>query len=123
LYFQAARARLEAEQIEIALPHARSGLKILLATGRYQRFARAEKRILDQLQTKGYRDQAAQLRQELEGMKAGKPIPSISDPVSRPNLPSKCPYCSGNILPDEIEWLDEDTPGCSYCGSPLQSGA
>jgi hypothetical protein len=123
LHFQAARARLSAGQVEEALLSAQTGLKNLLAAGRYQRFAAAEHRILSQLENRGYKEQAEQLRAELETLKAGKPIPSYSAPASKVKLPSKCPYCGGNILPDEVEWLDETTPGCSYCGSPLQSKA
>jgi hypothetical protein len=95
---------------------------MLLTAGRYQPFAKAEERVLEQLVSMGYQDQAAQLQAELETLKAGKPIPSIPAPVANPKLPAKCPYCGGNILPDEVEWLDKTTPGCSYCGSPLQSG-
>lgn len=123
LNFQAAKARLEAGQIDQAVTRAHGGLKLLLDHGRYQQYARAEARVLSQMESKGYKDQADQLRLELEKMKAGKPIPSGSTPVSIAKLPAKCPYCGGSILPDEVEWLDEMTAGCSYCGSPLQSGA
>jgi tetratricopeptide (TPR) repeat protein len=121
LNFQAARAWLQAGQIDKALPRTRSGLELLLDSGRYQRFAAAEKRILEMLESQGYKAEADQLRAELERMKAGKPIPEIAFPTSKVKLPSKCPYCGGSILPDEVEWFDEVTPGCSYCGSPLQS--
>lgn len=121
LSFQSARAWLRAGQIEKALPRARNGLTWLLNAGHFQRFAAAEQRILELLEEQGYQAEADQLRSELETLKAGKSIPVIQSLPSRPGLPAKCPYCGGNILPDEVEWLDEMTPGCSYCGSPLQS--
>lgn len=121
LSFQAARAWLQAGQVNKALPRALSGLKWLLNAGHFQRFSAAEQRVLQLLEEQGYQTEADQLRSELETLKAGKQFPAIQGMRSRPNLPAKCPYCGGNILPDEVEWCDETTPGCSYCGSPLQS--
>ena len=121
LNFQAARAWIQAGQIDKAVARALSGLRWLLNAGHYQRFAVAEQRILKHLEEGGYHAEADQMRAELEKMKAGKQIPAIHAVTSKPKLPAKCPYCGGSILPDEVEWFDEVTPGCSYCGSPLQS--
>jgi hypothetical protein len=42
---------------------------------------------------------------------------------SHAKLPAKCPQCGGNVLPDEIEWVDEHSAICDYCGSLIQSAA
>jgi hypothetical protein len=35
-------------------------------------------------------------------------------------LPTHCPSCGAALRPDEIEWLDESTAECAYCGSPVR---
>jgi len=35
-------------------------------------------------------------------------------------LPPKCPYCGANVSPVEVEWLDEKSASCLYCGSVIQ---
>jgi NAD-dependent SIR2 family protein deacetylase len=47
--------------------------------------------------------------------------PANQVPARKPPLPTHCPSCGGAVRPDEIEWLDEVTAECDYCGSPLRS--
>ncbi|HEX9117672.1 MAG TPA: hypothetical protein VGA61_16500, partial [Anaerolineae bacterium] len=46
----------------------------------------------------------------------GKPAPA---PSPRRVLPTHCPGCGAPLRPDEVDWLDEMTATCEYCGSPV----
>jgi endogenous inhibitor of DNA gyrase (YacG/DUF329 family) len=46
--------------------------------------------------------------------------PSSAIPARKPILPTHCPACGGTVRPDEVEWLDEITAECAYCGSPVR---
>jgi hypothetical protein len=43
-----------------------------------------------------------------------------SAPLKRPLLPTHCPACGAAVRPDEVEWLDDVTAECAYCGSPVR---
>jgi hypothetical protein len=38
----------------------------------------------------------------------------------RPILPTHCPSCGAGVRANEIEWLDDVTAECDYCGSPIR---
>ena len=40
--------------------------------------------------------------------------------TKKPILPTHCPSCGAAMKPDEVEWLDEITAECGYCGSPVR---
>ena len=40
-------------------------------------------------------------------------------PTQKPILPTHCPSCGAAIKPDVVEWLDDVTAECGYCGSPV----
>jgi hypothetical protein len=39
----------------------------------------------------------------------------------KPILPTNCPGCGGPIRSDEVEWADELTAECPYCGSAVRA--
>jgi len=41
-------------------------------------------------------------------------------PTKKPILPTHCSSCGAAVKPDEVEWLDEITAECGYCGSPVR---
>jgi hypothetical protein len=45
---------------------------------------------------------------------------SSQTPQSPAKLPPKCPYCGATVSPREVDWLDDQTAACIYCGSVLQ---
>ena len=87
---------------------------------------------LDRLQAAGPRI-AGELRQAglaaeaqafLESLGAGgAPASAPFDPAALQArlLPPKCPYCGGTIHPGEVEWIDEVSAACDYCGSVVQA--
>jgi hypothetical protein len=41
-------------------------------------------------------------------------------PAKRPTLPMHCPACGAPLRPDEVDWLDNVTAECGFCGSPVR---
>jgi hypothetical protein len=41
----------------------------------------------------------------------------------RPKLPSTCPKCGAPVRSDEIEWIDDRSAECIYCGTTLQAAS
>ena len=50
-----------------------------------------------------------------KGFQAGN-----SAPAKKAVLPAHCPSCGAAVRPDEVEWLDDITAECDYCGSPVR---
>lgn len=126
LYAQAARAR-----IEMAAPGAANAaidaaalgqrmLRLLVGAGRPARAQALLARLIQALESKGYRAQAVALRAEgralLGGSGAGAP-----DRASQAVLPAHCPSCNAPLRADEVEWLDAGRAECAYCGSVVRA--
>jgi hypothetical protein len=47
--------------------------------------------------------------------------PSEPAPPGKRNLPAQCPQCGGTVRSDEVEWIDDTSAVCDYCGSVLKS--
>ncbi len=79
-------------------------------------------RVITELHDRGFTEQANEIEAEISTALAAHGI-SLADALSlgsKPRLPAKCPYCGGNVLPNEVEWVDERCATCTYCGSPLE---
>jgi hypothetical protein len=120
-HIQAGRARLLAGQPTAALEQLERGLGLLAVRGRLRRLGRLGPRLVGELRDRGYADEAQQLSKYLENLAPGIEAESQSSaPAKHPPLPTHCPGCGAPVRPDEIEWLDDTTGECAYCGSPLR---
>lgn len=120
-HLQAGRARIFAGQTAQGMPSLKRGLALLVERQQYQRLAQARKRVLDELIASGMTDEAAEIDAWLISI---SPPPSEYEtqlpPSKKPVLPTHCPQCGATLRPDEVEWLDEVTAECGYCGSPVR---
>jgi hypothetical protein len=50
------------------------------------------------------------------------PLPTLGQATKKTTvtLPPKCPYCGATVSPVEVEWLNETSAACMYCGSVIQ---
>ena len=124
LHLQAGRARLELGNGPAALQHARQGLGLFLANESYQRAAQALPRILQEFRVRGFSAEADSLASEARAHfehagQSFEPATSAA-PRRRGSLPARCPQCGGDLRPDEVEWLDENSAECEYCGSVVK---
>jgi hypothetical protein len=47
--------------------------------------------------------------------------PGVGAEKARPVLPTNCPGCGGPLHAGELEWTDDITAECSYCGSAVRA--
>ncbi len=121
LFLQAALARFLSDQPEMGMALAQEGLQILANAGRWEAVNRLGNRITDELERMGLPDQSIKFSTWLSGLTQGKHVAAGPSPAHRLRLPTVCPQCSATVRPDEVEWIDDRTAECAYCGSVLTS--
>lgn len=120
-YLQAGRARLFAGQAGLGMPSLKRGLELLSQQKSFLRLRRARRRLIDELHERGLEKEAAEIEAwTLSPQAALSGTEEQEIPVKRPVLPIHCPSCGAAVRPDEVEWLDEVTAECAYCGSPIR---
>ena len=119
---QAGRARLQANQVPAAMAHFQEGFAIIAKRGNWQRLARAGQRIAAELKERSLMAEAGQVEAYLKSaLPAGfVAVPPAEAPKTR-LLPTHCSGCGGPIRSDEVEWIDEATAECPYCGSAVRA--
>jgi hypothetical protein len=129
LFLQAGRALILAGQPAEGIKLAQTGLGILADAEQWEAFNRAGARAVGELDLQGQKDAAQQLSTWISAQRKQQP-PAISTTDEAPpkksdpgRLPRQCPSCGAPVRPNEIEWLDDTTAECAYCGSILQSEA
>jgi hypothetical protein len=121
LYMEAGRAAILGGDAKAGVAHLRRGLTILASQGRFHRMRMLGQRAVEELTARGLNTEA----EEIAGLLGANipqelPVPSRPAPVKRPILPTHCPSCGGVVNPNELEWIDDLTAECNYCGSPLR---
>lgn len=120
-YLEAGRASVLAGEVKQGVFHFRSGLTLLATQQRFQRLQMIGSRIVDELRERGLTAEAEEinllLKNNLPGGVDAEPSPS----KERGALPTHCPSCGAAVRPNEVDWLDDVTAECDYCGSPMRS--
>jgi hypothetical protein len=119
-YFQAGRAYVRVGQLNHGMDLMREGRRLALSTGNHQVIAAAVPRLRAELEELGFNPQA----REIAAWSAGMAAPAVETAViekSSIQLPLKCPACGASVLSDEVEWVDDRTAECAFCGSPLRA--
>lgn len=120
-HLQAGRARILAGQTRLGIPSLKRGLQLLSQRGLGLKFQRASRRVFEELKSRGLMAEAAELEAWLRDMSPSMPeVETEPTSARRPGLPTHCPACGAAMRPDEVEWLDELTAECAYCGSPVR---
>jgi hypothetical protein len=119
LFMAAGHAATLSDQVEIGIAHLRRGLKILASQGRILRMQTLGQRAIEELKARNLNAEAEEI-QNLLNSNMQEEIPEAASTAKKPILTTHCPSCGGAVRPDEIEWLDEITAECAYCGSPVR---
>lgn len=122
MYLQAGRAYMWMGAEQTGLKLLKKGLSMLADDGRMLHFQRASRRIVAELQLRGLDGSASEIIQFLT-MHASASAEIPTEPlagVKRKKLPTHCPSCGGPLKPDDLEWLDDATAACDFCGSPVR---
>jgi hypothetical protein len=120
-HIQAGRARAMAGQAKAAAENLEHGLGLFAARGQSGKVTNLGRRVIDELKVWGLTEQSSQIVDYIKTLvpdfSAGTPQ---SGPLKRPPLPTHCPGCGAPVHPDEVEWMDEITAECAFCGSPVR---
>jgi hypothetical protein len=121
-YLQAGRARILAGQTGLGMPSIKQGLELFAQYGRSARLQQAGAQVISELSERGLTKEAQDVETLLKALLTST-AGSTSTPTSltKATLPTHCPSCGAGVRPDEVEWLDDVTAECAYCGSPIRA--
>lgn len=121
-HLQAGRARVLAGQISLGMPSLRRGLEILAERRQLNRLHQAGHHVIADLRDNGLEEEAEEIEAWITNLAPS--LPPFAEPhdlqASRPELPAHCPSCGAVVRTGEVEWPDENTAECAYCGSPMR---
>lgn len=118
-YLQAGRARVFAGQTKLGIPSLKRGFELFAQGGQLHKLHQAGGRVIAQLKERGLTAEATEMESFLRKLSPSAPAVEPTS-VKRPVLPTHCPSCGAALRPDEVEWLDDATAECAYCGSPVR---
>lgn len=121
LYFETGRAAILNGDNKKGVTHFRSGLTLLSTQQRYHRLRKAGARIVNELRERGLNAEANEVESVLGNNDQAPAEKEAPVAQRRAILPTHCPSCGAAVRPDEVEWLDERTAECDYCGSPVRA--
>ncbi len=116
LYLQAGRAWVDGGDPARGLASLEQGLLMMARSGNVAKAGAMTGRVLAELRARGLEEEALRLEAALSEAFPGLDLAQRPAP-SRGQLPTNCPQCGGSLRPDEVEWMDERTAECAYCGS------
>ena len=120
-HLQAGRARILAGQTALGMPSLKRGLELLAQRKQFPRLRNAGMRVIAELNERALKNEVVDIEILLKTL-----LPSIPEfdlqqtPAKKSILPTHCPQCGAALKPDEVEWLNEVTAECGYCGSPVR---
>jgi hypothetical protein len=121
LFLQAGSARILSGRTEEGLAQLKHGLSLLAGSGYWLRFYRAGRRIIGELNQHGLAEEANEISSFLNSNLPGNfSAPEEASLARKPVLPTHCPSCGAALRPGEVDWLDEISAECAYCGSPVR---
>ena len=121
LLLQAGRARILAGQTALGMPSLKRGLELLAERKQFSRLQNAGQRVIAELNERGLKNEVVDIEILLKMLLPSMPtVETKEPPAKRPILPTHCPSCGAAVKPDEVEWLDDITAECGYCGSPVR---
>lgn len=121
LYVEAGRAAVLSGDARKGVIHFRSALTLLGTQQRYRRLFNVGKRIVDELRERGLNAEADEVESVIRNNAQAPAEREARMPQTRVILPTHCPSCGAAVRPGEVEWLDDVTAECDYCGSPVRA--
>lgn len=122
---QAAHCFVDAKEPVRSLTHARRALDLFLQYQMVRRIPVFYTNIVHHMRNKGLIEAANQIEKEYAAKVSPFPLPvqpaQSAQGRPRPSLPSSCPKCGAPVRSDEIEWIDDRSAACIYCGTTLQA--
>ncbi len=126
LHAVAAHAYADSKNETQALAQARAALNLFIQYSMVERIPRFYTNITQKMTRRGMNSAAITLQNEfgskVSSIPAIPPSPAAPAPAPRRGrLPTNCSQCGAGIRSDEINWIDDHTAECNYCGSLIQT--
>ncbi len=123
LFMQAGRARIENGQNVEGIQHLHHAVELFDEFDQALRLHRIRPRILAELKKRGLEREAMELDSKIHQIldqkrRSGMPMDTL-EPEKQ--LPTRCSSCGGALRPDEIEWFNNHSAACAYCGSVVRA--
>jgi hypothetical protein len=120
-YIQAGRALIMGRQTSGGLDYLQRGLGLFAVRGRAGKVFQVGNLVVGELNQRGLNKEAQQISGYIKSLIPNFDV-SSGEPAQtkRPPLPTHCPGCGAPVRPDEVEWLDNITAECAFCGSPVR---
>jgi hypothetical protein len=118
LFARAAHAFADGNDEQAALGYARTALALFTQFKMVRRSPVFFTNITHKMIAKGMNGAADTLHQEFGTQIAALPV--VSQQENRPPrgiLPTNCPKCGATIHSDAVDWVDDNTVECEYCGT------
>jgi hypothetical protein len=116
-YLQAGRSRMHAMQTDSGIQLIRHARQLAIANGTWGRLSGWIPVLQEELKLNGLDERILSGEPWFE---EAIPRHDLAQPNRRPQLSLKCPSCGGPVLPNEVDWIDEMTAECTFCGSLLR---
>jgi len=124
MYLLAGRARILAGQNQAGVQHLKMGLGTMHHMGLYGQLFNAGNRVVAELTERGMTAEAQEISQWLQKNLPASPAGTAASPAPvaarKPVLPTHCPGCGGPVRADDVDWIDDVTAECNWCGSPVR---
>jgi len=123
-FLQAGQARLLAGLVQVGMTHLQQGLALFAGRGQFQRLYFTGKRFATELKERGLAAEAEQIENYIKTALLPGFTPAPARGLEKPRpvlLPTACPGCGGPLRSDEVDWVDELTAECPYCGSAVRT--
>ena len=123
LFLRAGEARLMSGEYTKCMANFKYGLIQLADSQRYTQFYRMGTRIIQELNARKLEKEAQEINMLIHGHTTAIAEMSTQQlPHEKTLPPTHCPSCSGPLRADEVDWIDDLTAECPYCGSPVRAG-
>lgn len=124
LYFQAARSYFLLGKLDTAMKILRKAIEYLAGQERWADMYRGVKSSVKFLNEKGYKDEALAVEHWVTELMPSAVFQNLELSQKEreahriiAQLPVHCPTCGGPINPKEVEWVDDRSAICDFCGS------
>lgn len=122
-HLQAGRAHVLANQTTASMQSFKHASDLFAQRGQFPQLHQTGARIVSELAERGLTKEAAEVDAWVKALLPPKSTYAFTPPempAKRPILPTHCPACGAPVRPDEVEWLDDATAECVFCGSPVR---
>ncbi len=118
-YIQTGRAQVMGGQASAAMNNLERGLGLFATRGQFGKLQNFATRLIAELNQRGLAKESAQLADYVKTL-APNFAAGAAGVTKRAPLPTTCPGCGAPIHPDEVDWIDEITAECAFCGTPVR---